>query len=429
MKLVTTKRIDCWYVDTLQDLEIVTLKAEIEEAIACDTETYVDLSKKNASALDPHSSKISMIQINWRYNEHPYLIDVIRIGIKNCMDFINRVFMNSKILKVFHNAKFDIKQFKSTFGVWIKNVACTMVAMKSLGICTGMKASIFRGHGLKDMARDYFDIILDKEEATSQWGARPLSTNQIGYAGMDVGAPKGSGHKSMLLDAFDLFTTELIRLGQQRSMEADQQAMYIAAKLEYEGMHMDLNILSKAYDFAYTNTNKYRQAVVSELGLTIYTSVDFDEDTGEFIEVQVIPDPIKKLLNNNKQLIGTINEYLSVSGGNPLNSLQAEEINGYLDELEKEANEKTGSYFDEEYFKSKYESINLIKNLLNYKKYVKLLSECDKYGGVINPNTGHAHAGFNAIGTSTGRMSSSGDLNLQQVSNTKITLELDKEDL
>ncbi len=426
MEVIKTDDIDCWYIDSKEDLDEVVEVFCTKDVLGCDTETNVDLSKIDATALDPHSSKISLIQMSWIDNPYPYIIDVIKIGVEGCKNLIDRVFMNKDIIKVFHNARFDIKQFKSTFGVWIKNVRCTMVLLKTLGISTGFKASQFRGHSLKDMCRDFFGVLLDKTEATSQWGARPLSNSQFGYCALDVGAFKDDLNSNCyLLDAYFNLIDTLDKLGQQIGYEADQYAMFLSARMEYQGVLINQEILNQIRKYAEDKTNLHRDMLVKELGFTIYTDLELDDD-GEWISIQVIPDKIKTLLNNNKGLVQYISDYLVKTGAPALSNLQAEEIQNYLGDLEADV-EKDNQAFDEEFFNSKYDGISLIKNLLSYKKYSKLLSETDKYFKVINKNTNRVHAGFNAVGTGTGRMSSSGDLNVQQVSSTRVTLELEGE--
>lgn len=319
---------------------------------------------------------------------------------------------------------FDLKQFYNEFKTWPVNVWCTQTLMKSLGITVGMKASLFRGHSLKDMSRDYFDIILDKTEATSSWGERPLKLEQLGYAGLDVGAPKNSKYKCLLLEGYHLFKDQLDLLDQQIAYESDQQAVLICAKMEYEGMYVDKDILTRILNYAQEQTNIHRKYLVEELGFTIYSDTELNEE-GEWELVQVIPDKIKTLLNNNKGLVSFINQHITKKGEQPLTSLQADEVKVYLDNLEIEADENKIIY-DEDFLNYKYESINLIKNLLRYKKYNKLVSECTKYFDVINKNTSRVHAGFVSVGSSTGRMSSSGDANLQQASNTNVTISIDK---
>ena len=424
------------FIKTSKDLNAYTdYLLTFANLLAVDTETYIDESKLNPSALDPHSSKISLIQVNF-IGGIPTIIDVMEIGVLKCFYFIEKIMMNKEIIKVFHNASFDIKQFKSTFGVWIKNIECTKVFMQSLGINTGMKASIFRGHALKDLSRDYFDCDMDKTEGASQWGARPLSNSQLKYAALDVGCPSKNirgerplGYKDncLLLTARNLFRDQLIAIGQEYCMTADQQAMYISSKLEYQGMYVDQELLHRCYTYAEEETNKFRKAVVEELGFTIYSSLDLN-DNGEWEEVEVIPDKIKTLLNNNKGLVTYINQHLRDRGESGLDSLQADEVKTYLDTLESDTElDKEAGLLSTGDIEDRYTSINLIKNLLKYKKHSKLLTECAKYKRVINPNTDRVHAGFNSIGTSTGRMSSSGKLNLQQVSSTKVMLEIEKD--
>lgn len=421
MKLIRTPEIDVKYASTDKDIKEVISFCKDTDLLGTDTETKVDLSKLDATALDAHSANISLVQVNTIDCKTPYLIDFLSVSPDAKAEFNQEVLMNPAIKKVFHNARFDLKQFYSEFGTWPTNVWCTMVLMKSLGICTGMKASIFRGHGLKDMARDYFDLDLDKAEAVSQWGARPLRIEQFGYAGLDVGAPKNTPWNSLLLEGYHLFKNQLDDLKQEIAYTADQEAMLVSAKMEYTGMYIDTFILDKIYAYAEEQTNSYRKYLVEELGFTVYTDTDIDDD-GNWIAIQVIPDKIKKLLNNNKGLVNYINDHMANRGESILSSLQAEEVKNYLDLLEAETEERTE--FDEEYLNYKYNSINLIKSLLKYKKYSKLLSECEKYYRVINPNTNRVHAGFSSVGTSTGRMSSSGKLNLQQVSSTQAMIKL-----
>lgn len=428
MKLIKTLDIDVYYVTEDKDVSSVISFCKQYDLLAVDTETNIDLDKLNPSALDPHSSKISLVQVNSIDNKCPYILDFISLSTESKELFNKEVLMNNKIRKIIHYAVFDNKQFYSEFGTWPVNVWCTNVLMKSLSICTGMKAGLFRGHGLKDMARDYFDIDLDKTEATSSWGQRPLFNNQLSYAGLDVGAPKNSKHCSILLEGYMLFKNQLDLLNQQVAYEIDQQAVLVCAKMEYFGLSPNLKLLNKILNYAKEQTNIYRNSLVEELGFTVYQDTDINEE-GEWELTYVIPDKIKTLLNNNKGLVVYINEHLKNFGGNNLSSLQAEEVKLYLDSLETEVKEdEKEQTLDLDFIESKYKSISLIKNLLKYKKYSKFSTECEKYIRIINSNTNNVHAGFSAIGTSSGRMSSSGAVNLQQVSSIQAEIEIDTHD-
>lgn len=429
MKLIITEDIDVYYITEDKDISSVISFCKQYKELAVDTETKIDLSKLNPSALDPHSSNISLVQINSIDNKTPYILDFLSLSKESKEIFNKEVLMNNNIRKLIHYAQFDLRQFYSEFGTWPVNVWCTNVLMKSLSVCTGMKAGLFRGHGLKDLARDIFDINLDKTEATSEWGQRPLFNNQIAYAGLDVGAPKSSKYCSLLLEGYRVFKEQLDLLNQQIAYEIDQQAVLISAKMEYEGLAPNKNMLIRMRDYAKEQTNIYRNALVEELGFTVYQDTEINEE-GEWELVSIIPDKIKTLLNNNKGLVNYINDHLKKFGGQDLSSLQAEEVKFYLDALEANVKEDEietdKDIIDLNVIEAKYKSITLIKNLLKYKTYSKFSTECEKYIKIINPNTNCVHAGWSVVGTSSARMSSSGVCNLQQVSSVQAEIEIDK---
>ena len=427
MKLTKTAQIDFYYITTVEELEEACDILDTKKVLGCDTETCIDDEAFNPSPLDPHSAEISLFQVNYPGSFTPFIIDILTIGADNCRRLVN-ILRNENILKIFHYASFDLKQMKKTFGVWAMNVKCTQILMKSLGLCTGFKSSGFRGHRLADMARDIFDIKLDKMQATSQWKSRPLTNEQLIYSALDVGAPKGSYNKflkkpldSIILRGYELFNSELLKLGQGQVSTADQRGMYITAKLEYNGMHIDTQWLDFAYVYASEKASVARRELCSTLGLEILQELDVNEE-GEFFHREIVPKETKKLLNSSVKLVDYINSYLIDNNQEPLDNLGKEGLANYLDEL---ANNEVDDE-QHELEESKY-SQAMLKTLLTYKKFAKLESECIKYTKIINKNTGCVHAGFDSIGAATGRMSSSGDLNLQQVSNVAVKLELQRE--
>jgi hypothetical protein len=339
----------------------------------------------------------------------------------------NFVIRQNNFISITGNS-FDLKQFYSEFKTWPVNVWCTNVLMKSLSVCTGMKAGLFRGHSLKDMARDIFDINLDKTDATSEWGQRPLFNNQLSYAGLDVGAPKDSKYCSLLLEGYHIFKSQLDLLKQQMAYEIDQEAVLISAKMEYSGLEVNTDLLNKMLEYAKEQTDIHRNYLVEELGFTVYQDIDINEE-GEWELMYIIPDKIKTLLNNNRALVSYINKHLLENGKQALSTLQAEEVKFYLDALEVELAEEKDNVIniDHDLIESNFSSITLIKNLLKYKKFSKFSTECQKYLNIINPNTGNIHAGFSSVGTASGRMSSSGAVNLQQVSNVQAIININKD--
>lgn len=441
LKKITTPTIDFFYIDTYDSLDYLMSLFQKQQLslLAVDTETYIDISKFSPSALDPHSSLLSLLQLSDGINV--YLISTVELNNiihPAILRLIHEVFLNEEVKKVMHFAQFDLQQIKSFFGVWMKNVCCTFNLSKSLGIVNGFKFSNLKGHSLKDLSRDFYDIHLDKQEAISQWGIRPLSTSQLIYAALDVGVSKQNKHllhndtHSLLLDLYFILTQALEDNDQHFCYTTDQLGMIVSARLEYSGVSVDKFIIEKVKEEADRITNENRNFLVSSLGFNVYEELVFNDD-GEWELEIIIPDKVKKTLNNNTSLVAIVNTYLENNYGSSLDSLQADEIKTYLDSLQKSVEDddssssSLSSLFDDDYdeiIEGKYENIKLISALLKYKRFSKLSSECSKYLTTINPNTHNIHPSFYSTGAATGRMSSSGAINLQQVSNINVTIDL-----
>jgi ribonuclease D len=100
------------------------------------------------------------------------------------------------ITKVFHYARFDVAQFKTTFGIDTAPIFCTKIASKLARTYTS-------NHGLKSLVTELTGIELDKKAQSSDWGnADNLSGEQYNYAANDV---------RYLLDVKDKLTTMLKR--------------------------------------------------------------------------------------------------------------------------------------------------------------------------------------------------------------------------
>ncbi len=135
--------------------------------IAVDTE---------AMGLNIHNDRLCLIQIATELGKYA----IIKINNPtNPAPNLIQALSSSKILKIFHFARFDAALLSKTFEVDIKNIFCTKVASKIARTFTSK-------HGLKDLCQDLLNIELCKQEQTSDWGASNLSPAQLNYAITDV---------------------------------------------------------------------------------------------------------------------------------------------------------------------------------------------------------------------------------------------------
>lgn len=156
------------YIDTAAGLLQIVPEIMAIEAWGFDTET---------TGLDPHSDRVTLMQIgNARIQ---YVIDTRKTGGAEPL----RPFLESQtIKKIAHNAKFDYKMVKGTFGIDMEAVRDTMVADKILNM--GRK---LYGYGLGDNLKNWLEVEVDKSLQTSFIGHKgDYSKEQILYAATDV---------------------------------------------------------------------------------------------------------------------------------------------------------------------------------------------------------------------------------------------------
>ena len=121
--------------------------------------------------------RLCLIQICNELN----LTSCIKIELKNSESpYIKKLFEDSKIIKIFHYARFDVAALKCNLKINTNNIFCTKIASKLARTYTNK-------HGLKDLINELIGIELDKSSQSSDWGSREdLSNKQIDYAANDV---------------------------------------------------------------------------------------------------------------------------------------------------------------------------------------------------------------------------------------------------
>jgi ribonuclease D len=121
------------------------------------------------------------------------------------------------VVKVFHFARFDVAQFKSTFNIDTAPIFCTKIASK-------LSRTYTSSHGLKNLVTELAKVELDKRAQSSDWGdAERLSQEQYSYAANDV---------RYLLEIQEKLTAMLKREGRYQLAQQCFQAIPIFVALD-----------------------------------------------------------------------------------------------------------------------------------------------------------------------------------------------------
>ena len=436
LKPIIGRFINYHYLTTKEELDECVALLETKDILYCDTETYPLYNIYGSKAVwnDPHTARVRLFQCNYAGNFAPYVIDIFKIGVENCGSLI-RLLVNKAIRKVFHYSIFDCKMLRSSLGIWVENVWCTLVMSKRIGVCTGFRASQMRGHSLKALTRDYLGIDLSKLEQKSDWSNPNLTNEQLEYAALDTGAIKESKLDSILGYLYNLFHTTLYTPAPKgfggycklkdykEPIEVDQAANAILAEIEYTGMPVSVKMLNLIYQTAEAEVEKLKLYLCESFGLPLQQRIEYTEQ-GKQLKIILSPE-VEKTLNSPPQLVQLVNKVLR-SQGIVIDNVKAESMEAVLKKLKiAESKEESEEEYEEEDYIDSFEDeeehdakfgIEVIDKLVKYKELAKLISI--DYRKIINPVTGRLHSSYQAIGAATGRMSSGGkgSYNCQNVS-------------
>jgi ribonuclease D len=136
-------------------------------AVAIDTETMglsVGRDRLCVVQLSPGDGSSDVVQIPPHATDAPNL---------------KRLLTDTRLVKIFHFARFDLGALCYAFGVMAEPVYCTKIASRLTRTYTDK-------HGLKDLVRELLGHELSKQQQLSDWGAAELSDAQVSYAAADV---------------------------------------------------------------------------------------------------------------------------------------------------------------------------------------------------------------------------------------------------
>ena len=151
------------YIDTDAALSKLVAALRNQVCIAVDTES---------NPLFAYREKLCLIQISTKSRD--YLIDPLA---DIDLSALVPVFADPMIVKIFHDAEFDVLMLRRTLPLQILGIFDTKVVAMALGV---------EAVGLAAMLQESFDVTLDKKYQRSDWGMRPLTDGQLDYARYDT---------------------------------------------------------------------------------------------------------------------------------------------------------------------------------------------------------------------------------------------------
>ncbi|MBE6805647.1 MAG: ribonuclease D [Ruminococcaceae bacterium] len=146
--------------------EDIVIEIEKNGIVAIDTETTgLDFLKDSLCTIQLCSKDIQVIL---KYN--------------NALEYPNltKILIDKKIIKVFHNAVFDVSFLMKNIDIInVNNIVCTKISSK---LINGLK----HNNSLKPLLSEYLNIDIDKSYQLSNWKAETLTEGQLLYAMNDV---------------------------------------------------------------------------------------------------------------------------------------------------------------------------------------------------------------------------------------------------
>ena len=172
---------DAQYIDTPEALEEWLEVLRGASVIAVDTES---------DSFHHYEERVCLIQMTAMGRD--VIVDPLSI---DDISGLGKFFEDPGIIKIFHDAGYDLICLYRDFGFRFAGLFDTMLASRLIGR---------KRFGLASLLQDYFEFTTDKSLQRSDWTRRPLSEKQQRYARYDT---------HFLHDLMHLLADELIKVG------------------------------------------------------------------------------------------------------------------------------------------------------------------------------------------------------------------------
>jgi DNA polymerase I-like protein with 3'-5' exonuclease and polymerase domains len=222
---------------------------------------YLDTSKPigfdmETTAKEPWDGKISLIQMS--DGETTVIVDVLAVGTGGALDGIRDLVESKAILKIAHNAKFEMKWLMYHLGVEPEMFYDTMLASQIIA------AGQAHQHNLGEVGYVFLGERVDKSEQKSDWSARPLSAEQIDYAAFDA---------EVVIPIYEEQVPRLVADDLLLTATIDFDAIRPIARTENNGMHLDAGMWRELLERKQAELAVLKQEMLDLLG----SGVDWTE--------------------------------------------------------------------------------------------------------------------------------------------------------
>jgi DNA polymerase-1 len=338
--------------------KLVSTEPALEQALGAISRHPVIGVDTETTSLSPFQGDVRLLQL--ATPEQSFVIDLFQLPALKHRG-LRELLSSAHPIKVFHNAKFDLKMLLHHFDLEVRGLFDTLLASQLIG--AGRNEG---GHGLAAVSDRHLGELVDKSMQVSDWSGR-LTDAQYEYGAKDA---------ELMLPLYEKLSAGLRELSLEDVATLEFECVLPIAAMELAGMALDVDCwrglvvnLERAHDVLSDQLKRELAAGIPQLTL-------FGEPP-----------------NINLDSPTQVTEALAHMG------IKVEGTRSWqLQPLSKDH--------------------PAIEKLLEYRSVQKLLSS---YGLAllehINPVTGRIHADFRQMGATGGRMSCS-DPNLQQVPNT-----------
>lgn len=341
------------YIQTEEELKKNIHILDSNSVLGTDVET---------TSLDPLTGELRLLQIGT--SEETLVIDCFKIRKEIVAKYVRPYLESLEIVKILHNAKFDVKWVKHHLGIDIERIFDSYLASLLIEAGLGKPKGY---HKLEQVVKRYLDKDMDKTEQMSNWGGE-LSMRQIEYAAYDV---------SVLFPLREAMIPVLKEMGLIRVAKLEFEAVLPTAWLELCGFYLDIDQWMKVAEDNLAKSYIIADEIYKDLEPVLTQGTLFGEATIN--------------LDSHQQ----IQKYFRLLGVPMPDSTREFYLTPLQDEYQ------------------------IVKKLLEYRGCKKAFTSFgEKYKQYVHPRTGRIHADFMALRSETGRYGTAGP-NLAQIPSDK----------